>query len=231
MKRPSWPTATLMIGILLLVGLIFLIVDSAPYQATSVYDGVPMLMSAYPIATDTPSATLTATPTATVTWTPTLTTPVATLTAHAYLPYIRKWAPPTPTPTPTVTPTPTATPTPVPVEFAGTTDQGEDVTLVTTGNLSTVTELQIPVTVMCEGGAVSHSGFIPLPEGLPIADRQFEIRLWAGRKNDGEPAYHRYSGEFDVDFSTVQGTWRRWRIVNNQPICDNAGTWSASQLP
>ncbi|MBS1253202.1 MAG: hypothetical protein MAG451_02251 [Anaerolineales bacterium] len=224
MRRTIW-TAIVFMGVLVLMGLLLALL-SRPAHHTLAADNGPasVFMTARSIATGTPSVPLTptfaATPTATVTLTP---TPIASRTVHAYLPYISKHGPPTPTPTAT------PTPTPVPIEFAGTTDQGKNVTLVIKGDFSAVTEVRIPVTVTCEGGAISYSGYISVPEGVPIEDGRFSVRLWAGRTDAGELAYNEYAGEFDPDFSAVEGTWRKWRTENNRPICDTAGTWGATR--
>lgn len=241
MRATTW-AAMAMAGVLLLAGILFAVPDGSAYRAPAPSNAgtLTFAATASPTATGTLALTLTptftTTPTSTatpgVTLTPTLTlTPIASRAAQVYLPYIRKMSPPTPTPTPTITPTPTATATPVPIEFTGTTDQGVDVALAVRGDLSAVIQLQIPVMVTCSGSGAWHSGYIPLPEGAPIVSRRFMVRLWAGHTEDGTPAYHEYGGEFDPAFLTVQGTWRRWRTVDDQPICDNAGTWNASRRP
>jgi hypothetical protein len=102
--------------------------------------------------------------------------------------------------------------------------------MLVTGNFSAVTQLRIPVTVVCNGQGFWYTGQIPLPGGLPIIDRQFAIRLVAGWSDPDTPVYDEYTGEFDPDFSTVQGTWRKWATFD-RPICDNAGTWHASRQP
>ncbi len=237
MGQTSW-RAGVLISVVVLAGML---IARSPDPAVVASDGiVPVSALNSLVATGSPTVTLTptraatvaATATATVTLTPTATasptvtlTPVASLTSHVYLPYISRWGPPPPTPTPT------ATPTPIPIRFAGTSDQGESVSLAIRANRSAVVELQIPVTVMCEGSAVFHSGSIPLHGGVSVEDRRFEVRLWAGRTETDEPAYHEYTGEFDADFTEVQGAWRRWRTTNGQPVCYAAGTWSASRSP
>lgn len=176
-----------------------------------------------PSPTPTPTPTETATPTATPTETA---TPTATSEPPApeefllYLPIIVKaWTPPPPPPTPT----PTATSTSGPIQFVGTTNQGRDVDLDVKPDFSAVTRFRIGFRVVCPG--VTQEGTIQIskPTGWTITNQQFEIRANAGGEEDV------YTGEFDSTFSSVQGTWLKWLVSFGDPICSNAGTWSASR--
>lgn len=249
MKRATW-SAILVVGIVAVAGFVLGTYDHAEYwvpnEATaSVFTSDPSVATETPTVTLTPTrvATIAATGTATVTMSPTPTasvtatvtptftsTPVASFTSYVYLPYLRRWAPPTPTPTPTSTPTPTPTATPVPIEYAGMTDQDEDVIMVIRGDYSAVIRLRIPLTVRCEAGSFRPAPEVYLPPaGLPITDGHFAIRLSAGQTDEG-PVYDEYAGTFDAEFSTVAGTWQKWAGLN-EPVCMNTGTWSASIQP
>lgn len=224
MNSKAW-VAVVLVGTSLLAGVLLTVSDGSAQVTGAARGAMALSSTATGTATVTVTPSSTTTPAATATATVTL-TPIASVTAHAYLPYVSRWGPPTPTPTPT------ATPTPVPIQFTGTSDQDEEVRLVVKGDLSAVIELRVPVTVVCGGGSAWFGGdvFLP-PDGLSIRDRQFSIRLWAGRTEEGAPAYHEYAGQFDLGFSSAQGTWRRWLIVDNQPVCSVTGTWSASRGP
>ena len=160
-----------------------------------------------------------------------------TPTVFNYLPFIAKNWPPTPTPTPTATatptatctPTPTATSTPVPIQFVGTTNQDKAVDFDVKSDFSAVTRFRIEYKVVCPGVTMEGWTEYGWPAGLPIVDRQFEIR-----SSPGGGVEDVFTGEFDPDFSTAQGTWLKWLIVYipyPDPVCSNEGTWSASRQP
>ena len=141
-----------------------------------------------------------------------------------YLPSIFKdWSPPPPTPTP-IPPTPGPTPPPGPISFVGTTNQSRSVDLDIKPDLSAVTRFRLDAKVECPGVTSEGAVQISNPTGWPITNRQFEIRTSAG---GGEEDV--FAGEFDPTFSSVQGTWLRWTVIFDQPICSNTGTWSASR--
>lgn len=234
--RPTACTVIVVVATaLLLAGILFAMPDGFAYQAVAGDDAATptFTTTASPTATGTPTVTLTpafaTTPTLTstiaVTLTPTATpTTTATSTAQVYLPFICKKGTPTPTPTPTTTPTPT------PVQFAGTTDQGKDVDLMVAADYSVVMRFRIAVTVLCPDMAFSYSGQLSAPDGWLITGRQFAFRLVAGQSDAGVLLYDEYTGEFSADFSTVQGTWRKWGVLD-EPVCDNTGTWGAARHP
>jgi len=189
------------------------------YQYPTPFRYLPLVTKDWP-PTPTPTPTPTATPTPTFTPTPTPTsTPTPT---HTHTPT------PTPTPTGTPTNTPTATSTPRPIQFVGTTDQDKAIDFDVKPDFSAVTRFRIEFKVVCPG--VTSEGWLETSSaGWSITDRQFEIRVYAGGGVEDV-----FTGKFDSDLSSAQGTWLKWIVVYypyTRPICYNTGTWSASRQP
>ncbi|HEY4691378.1 MAG TPA: hypothetical protein VIK33_18870, partial [Anaerolineae bacterium] len=134
---------------------------------------------------------------------------------------------PAPSPTPTVKSNiylsfiaKQSTPTPMPIRFAGTTDQNRVVDFDVDPNLSAVNQFRIGFKVVCSGVTTEGTLRVSRPGGWPISDRRFEIQAVASvGVNDV------FTGEFDPTFSSVEGTWLKWLVVNDQPRCSNSGTW------
>lgn len=149
---------------------------------------------------------------------------------------------PTPTPTatlpmivtatPTDTPTPTWTPTPTPTtqvnlgHFVGVTNQGRPVQVDLLPGGTLVGRLYIEYSITCpfmtQTGNISSTSAV----GWPISNGQFEIVIGAGGG-----ANHRFTGQFNPEFTSVQGTWLIWAVVYEplpRPVCSGTGTWSAS---
>lgn len=150
----------------------------------------------------------------TITPTPTATLP-AILTATA-----------TPTPTPTWTPTPTPTTQVNSGHFVGVTNQGRAVQVDLLPGGTLVGRFYIEYSITCP--FMTQTGYINSTStvGWPIANGQFEIVVGAGGG-----AYHHFSGQFNPQFTSVQGTWLIWAVVYDpspRPVCSNSGTWSAS---
>lgn len=139
-----------------------------------------------------------------------------TPTAYAYLPYVANEVPPTPT----------ASPTPAPVRFVGTTNLGKAFRFDVRPDFSAVFRYRIEYRVVCPGVTSQGTKEITRPTGWPITNRQFEISVSVG---GGEEEV--FTGEFNSDFSSAQGTWLQWIVLSGVPICSNTGTWSVTLEP
>jgi hypothetical protein len=154
------------------------------------------------------------------------TSALATPTATATLPIIVT-ATHTPTPTSTPTPTPTATPTaPAGGHFVGLTNQGRAVQIDLLPGNTLVGRFYIEYSVACP--FMTQTGYISTtsPVGWPIANGQFDFQVGAGGG-----ASDRFTGQFNSQFTSVQGTWLIWAVVYDpapRPVCSNSGTWSAT---
>jgi len=211
--------------------------SSSTATPTSVFSPTPTASATSP-GTSTPTSTPTPTPTSTPTSTP---TPTPTATWHVgggrvYLPLAMKKWPPPPTQTPTCTATATRTPTPTatattqppPILFAGTTNQGRAIDFDVKPDLSAVTRFRIEYKVVCTGVSQEGSMEFGNPAGWPITNRQFEIR-----RSAAFGAQDVFTGQFDPAFSSAQGTWLIWLVLDWPPpphaVCSNSGTWTASR--
>jgi len=195
--------------------------------------------------TDTPTPTATSEATSTLSPTPTetlLATPTETVVSGGgslFLPLVlRKQIKATPTATPTLTTTSTATATPTAtvtdtgsntIDYAGTTDQDREIGFEVAADQSSVHSLHFSFRVVCPGVTQTSEGTISNPDGWSITDRRFEIRTSAGGGKENV-----YTGEFSSDWSTAEGAWERWIVLNEwtnpQPICSNSGTWTVSRV-